>query len=119
VLVQTTTFLVLVNHLPLFCPGISRASNPVAKMATRSYTPLRRSLTQLSARSTRIAGRSTRPSFCAYSTEQKPPQTKPFTVWRPYLRLAFGVPFIGAIIYSMVGHGAFSGAKEVVLIYLR
>ncbi|CAI7672010.1 hypothetical protein PCG10_000836 [Penicillium crustosum] len=71
-------------------------------MATRSYTPLRRSLGQLSARSTRIAGRRAGPSFRGYSTGQEPREPKPFTVWRPYLRLAFGVPFIGGIIYSMM-----------------
>ncbi|KAJ6159856.1 hypothetical protein N7497_004393 [Penicillium chrysogenum] len=71
-------------------------------MATRSYTPLRRSLGQLSARNTRIAGRRAGPSFRGYSTGQTPREPKPFTVWRPYLRLAFGVPFIGGIIYSMM-----------------
>lgn len=63
--------------------------------------PLRR-FGQLSASCGRTAGRNAGRSFRGYATEQSPRQKQQFTVWRPYLRLAIGVPFIGAIIYSMV-----------------
>lgn len=94
------TLSVLAIDLLVLCTD-SHSRNQ-SKMATRSYTPLRRSLGQLSARNTRIASRRAGPSFRGYSTGQEPREPKPFTVWRPYLRLAFGVPFIGGIIYSMV-----------------
>lgn len=72
--------------------------------------PLRRSLAQLSARNTQITGRHAGNSLRRYATEQgqgsRPKQQ--FTVWRPYLRLAIGVPFIGALIYSMVGRNSFT-----------
>ncbi|RAH55540.1 coproporphyrinogen III oxidase [Aspergillus piperis CBS 112811] len=68
----------------------------------RPYMPLRRSLCQLSSRSCRTPRNLSAPSR-RYSSEQKPPsEPKPFTVWRPYLRLAIGVPFIGALVYSMM-----------------
>ncbi|PYH92016.1 coproporphyrinogen III oxidase mitochondrial precursor [Aspergillus ellipticus CBS 707.79] len=67
----------------------------------RPYMPLRRSLCQLSSRTCRTPRTISAP-FRRYSTEQPPREPKPFTVWRPYLRLAIGVPFIGALIYSMM-----------------
>lgn len=71
------------------------------KMASRPV-PLRRALAQLSMRNTRIVGRNAPKQFRGYSTGGEPPRKPQFTVWRPYLRLAIGVPFIGALIYSMV-----------------
>lgn len=74
------------------------------EMASRSFMPLRRSLAQLSASSSaRPAGRHAGRSVRSYATEHNSRRRQQFTVWRPYLRLAIGVPFIGAIIYSMVG----------------
>ncbi|PYI04260.1 coproporphyrinogen III oxidase mitochondrial precursor [Aspergillus sclerotiicarbonarius CBS 121057] len=67
----------------------------------RPYMPLRRSLCQLSSRTCR-APRTVAGPFRRYSSEQTPPEPKPFTVWRPYLRLAIGVPFIAALVYSMM-----------------
>jgi coproporphyrinogen III oxidase len=64
--------------------------------------PLRRSFAQLSPRTTRIAGRNAGSSVRGYATENSSRPKQQFTVWRPYLRLAVGVPFIGMIIYSMV-----------------
>ncbi|KAJ5105168.1 hypothetical protein NUU61_002515 [Penicillium alfredii] len=71
-------------------------------MASRSLMPLRRSLAQLPARGSRTARRHAGTPFRGLSTAQKPQNAPQFTVWRPYLRLAIGVPFIGAIIYSMM-----------------
>ncbi|KAJ6171600.1 hypothetical protein N7470_000667 [Penicillium chermesinum] len=70
-------------------------------MASRSLMPLRRALVQPLACHVRIAGRNAPKQFRNYSASGQPPQKAQFTVWRPYLRLAIGVPFIGAIIYSM------------------
>ncbi|KAJ5443664.1 oxygen-dependent coproporphyrinogen-III oxidase [Penicillium daleae] len=70
-------------------------------MASRSFMPLRRSFTQLSSRTARAAGRNAGSSVRGYATENSSRQKQQFTVWRPYLRLAIGVPFIGMIIYSM------------------
>jgi coproporphyrinogen III oxidase len=66
--------------------------------------PLRRSFTQLSSRTARAAGRNAGSSVRGYATENSSRQKQQFTVWRPYLRLAIGVPFIGMIIYSMVSN---------------
>ncbi|KAJ5888845.1 oxygen-dependent coproporphyrinogen-III oxidase [Penicillium taxi] len=66
-------------------------------MASRSFMPLRRTLAQLPSRTTRTTARYTGRSYRGYATAPK----QEFTVWRPYLRLAIGVPFIGALIYSM------------------
>ncbi|KAL4928259.1 coproporphyrinogen oxidase [Aspergillus undulatus] len=63
--------------------------------------PLRRSLSQIPARACRKP-HSLQGTFRRFYSEQKQPQKPEFTVWRPYLRLAFGVPFIGALIYSMM-----------------
>ncbi|KAG2028151.1 hypothetical protein GB937_000605 [Aspergillus fischeri] len=68
----------------------------------RSFLPLRRSLCQFSSRTCRNPTRTLRGAHRCYSSEQKPREPQQFTVWRPYLRLAIGVPFIGAIIYSMM-----------------
>ncbi|EAW07991.1 coproporphyrinogen oxidase [Aspergillus clavatus NRRL 1] len=68
----------------------------------RPYMPLRRSLCQISPRICRDSTRTLRGSLRKYTTEQKPRDSQQFTVWRPYLRLAIGVPFIGALIYSMM-----------------
>ncbi|OJJ89453.1 coproporphyrinogen oxidase [Aspergillus glaucus CBS 516.65] len=69
---------------------------------SRPYMPLRRSLQQVSCRSNRLPIRKFRGPFRRYSSEQKPRGPQPLPVWRPYLRLAVGVPFIGALIYSMM-----------------
>ncbi|KAJ5641610.1 oxygen-dependent coproporphyrinogen-III oxidase [Penicillium lividum] len=70
-------------------------------MASRSFMPLRRTLTQFSARNARAPSRNTGSSIRGYASGQDPKPPQQFTVWRPYLRLAIGVPFIGALIYSM------------------
>ncbi|KAJ6096744.1 oxygen-dependent coproporphyrinogen-III oxidase [Penicillium sp. IBT 16267x] len=70
-------------------------------MASPSFMPLRRTFTQFPARNARSAGRNAGMPFRGYATGQNPKPKPQFTVWRPYLRLAVGVPFIGAIIYSM------------------
>ncbi|KAE8145576.1 Coproporphyrinogen III oxidase [Aspergillus avenaceus] len=71
----------------------------------RPYIPLRRSfyrfLSPTARTSTRLS-RSFQGAPRSYSSKQEPSESKPFTVWRPYLRLAIGVPFIGALIYSMM-----------------
>ncbi|KNG82522.1 coproporphyrinogen-III oxidase [Aspergillus nomiae NRRL 13137] len=68
---------------------------------SRPYMPLRRSLCHFSSQSRR-APCNFKNIFRRYSAEQRTREPKPFTVWRPYLRLAIGVPFIGALIYSMM-----------------
>ncbi|KAE8337000.1 hypothetical protein BDV24DRAFT_154685 [Aspergillus arachidicola] len=68
---------------------------------SRQYMPLRRSLCHFSAQ-TRRAPCNFQNTFRRYSAEQRSGEPKPFIVWRPYLRLAIGVPFIGALIYSMM-----------------
>lgn len=68
-----------------------------------SNYPRRTILAHFSTRGTGLAGRNMGRSFRPYSTGKTPRQKERFTVWRPYLRLVVGVPFIGAIIYSMVG----------------
>ncbi|KAJ5364633.1 oxygen-dependent coproporphyrinogen-III oxidase [Penicillium cataractarum] len=70
-------------------------------MASRSFMPLRRSFAQISSRTARAAGRNAGSSARGYTTESSSRGKQQFTVWRPYLRLAVGVPFIGMIIYSM------------------
>ncbi|KAJ5928047.1 oxygen-dependent coproporphyrinogen-III oxidase [Penicillium verhagenii] len=70
-------------------------------MASRSFMPLRRTLTQFSARNALGVGRSAGGPARGYATGKGPKRQQEFTVWRPYLRLAIGIPFIGAIIYSM------------------
>lgn len=82
-----------------------------AVMASRSFMPLRRSLGQLSARNTRLNTRHAGQSLRRYATEQGPPKKQQFTVWRPYLRLAVGIPFISALIYSMVGRHSFCASR--------
>ncbi|OJJ44178.1 hypothetical protein ASPZODRAFT_154133 [Penicilliopsis zonata CBS 506.65] len=64
--------------------------------------PLRRSLRQLPSRRCLTPTRKFGIQFRRFSAEQKPRETQQFTVWRPYLRLAVGIPFIGALIYSMM-----------------
>ncbi|KAL2218318.1 putative coproporphyrinogen III oxidase [Thermoascus aurantiacus ATCC 26904] len=68
----------------------------------RQYVPLSRSLYRQSFRKGQFSSRFCRGQLCRYSTERKPRQSEQFTVWRPYLRLAIGIPFVGALIYSMV-----------------
>ncbi|KAE8416918.1 Coproporphyrinogen III oxidase [Aspergillus pseudocaelatus] len=68
---------------------------------SRPYMPLRRSLCHFSSQ-TRRTPCNFQNTFRRYSAEQRSREPKPFTVWRPYLRLAIGVPFIGALIYSMM-----------------
>ncbi|KAE8159097.1 Coproporphyrinogen III oxidase [Aspergillus tamarii] len=68
---------------------------------SRPYMPLRRSLCHFSSQTRRTPCKFQN-TFCRYSTEQRSRQPRPFTVWRPYLRLAIGVPFIGVLIYSMM-----------------
>lgn len=68
---------------------------------SRQYMPLRRSLCHFSAQ-TRRAPCNFQNTFRRYSAEKRSSEPKSFVVWRPYLRLAIGVPFIGALIYSMV-----------------
>lgn len=75
------------------------SADPSAMALPRPYMPLRRTLLNLAPRTGRTGSRV---PFRKYSTQGKPPKPEPFTVWRPYLRLAVGVPFIGALIYSMV-----------------
>ncbi|KAJ5710686.1 oxygen-dependent coproporphyrinogen-III oxidase [Penicillium malachiteum] len=70
-------------------------------MASRSFQPLRRTLSQLQGRYARPIVQNASRSSRGFATGQPPKQKGEFTVWRPYLRLAVGVPFIGAIIYSM------------------
>ncbi|KAF7625877.1 hypothetical protein AFLA_002723 [Aspergillus flavus NRRL3357] len=68
---------------------------------SRQYMPLRRSLCHFSAQ-TRRAPCNFQNTFRRYSAEKRSSEPKSFVVWRPYLRLAIGVPFIGALIYSMM-----------------
>lgn len=63
--------------------------------------PLRRSLRQVSAQTYRKPN-NFQGIFRRFYSEQKQQKKESFTVWRPYLRLAVGVPFVGALIYSMV-----------------
>lgn len=67
----------------------------------RPYVSLRRSLCRLAQtqRNTHVPRCAFR-QFRRYSSGQK--QQEPLPVWRPYLRLAIGIPFIGALVYSMV-----------------
>ncbi|KAL2809546.1 Coproporphyrinogen III oxidase [Aspergillus granulosus] len=68
----------------------------------RSYSmSLHRSLRRVSAPTCRRLGNIQGP-FRRYYSEQPKPEKETFTVWRPYLRLAVGIPFIGALIYSMM-----------------
>lgn len=68
----------------------------------RQYVPLSRCLYRQSFRKGQFSSRFCRGQLCRYSTERKPRRSEQFTVWRPYLRLAIGIPFVGALIYSMV-----------------
>ncbi|KAL3477990.1 coproporphyrinogen III oxidase mitochondrial precursor [Aspergillus californicus] len=68
----------------------------------RSYSiALRRPLRQVSSQSCRRPSNFQRPFRRQYSEEKQRDKPK-YTVWRPYLRLAVGVPFIGAMVYSMM-----------------
>ncbi|KAL4959414.1 coproporphyrinogen oxidase [Aspergillus stella-maris] len=61
--------------------------------------PLRRSLSQIPARACRKPNSLQGTSRRFYSQNQR--NDRQYTVWRPYLRLAFGIPFISLLIYSM------------------
>lgn len=65
---------------------------------------LRQALTQFTPRGARGLGRNAFPSVRRYATQKKAPSPlqQRFTVWKPYMRLAFGVPFLAVVIYSMV-----------------
>lgn len=47
-----------------------------------------------------------------YNSKKQPDEK--YMIWRPYLRLAIGIPFVGALIYSMVRwqSGRKSNSKE-------
>ncbi|KAL4954190.1 Coproporphyrinogen III oxidase [Aspergillus filifer] len=61
--------------------------------------PLRRSLGQIPARACRKPNSLQGTLRRFYSHNQR--NDRQYTVWRPYLRLAFGIPFISLLIYSM------------------
>jgi hypothetical protein len=78
-------------------------SSPLSHARTMaSTTRLHRPLTRLvpTARTAQVASRLSTRNARFYSSKQDPKQT--FTIWRPWLRLSIGIPFIGALIYSMV-----------------
>ncbi|KAJ9227586.1 hypothetical protein DTO169E5_5542 [Paecilomyces variotii] len=64
--------------------------------------PLARSLVRRPFKRSQCPSRFSQRQTLRYSTEQKSRESVQFTVWRPYLRLAIGVPFVGALIYSIM-----------------
>ncbi|KAH8704260.1 putative coproporphyrinogen III oxidase [Talaromyces proteolyticus] len=66
----------------------------------RAWMPLMRSIARSSIRKETSSYLFKRQNLRYYSSKKGSEQQ--YVIWRPYLRLAIGVPFIGALIYSMI-----------------
>lgn len=72
--------------------------------SSRLCTPLTRALARNSiSRPAHIASRLPRARTVRFYSSKKESKDQ-FIIWRPWLRLSIGIPFIGALIYSMVWH---------------
>lgn len=82
---------------------LSNHSASASTMASsRLCTPLTRAIPRNSiSRPAQIAFRLPRARTARFYSSKKESKDQ-FIIWRPWLRLSIGIPFIGALIYSMV-----------------
>lgn len=68
----------------------------------RLWMPLARSAYRPALRRAKSSSRILQGQYRRFSNWPGDRESEKYTIWRPYLRLAIGIPFIGALIYSMV-----------------